>query len=95
MSTKVRNKGKDLAQFRAAHDKSFIVPKKIREALAELGDGWEYEKEFVQRCGLAQVDFAAYRDEFTEYYVSVGGKNPKRCWAGTKTYAKKMQDNLR
>jgi hypothetical protein len=83
-----------LDAFRASHDKSFIVPKRIREALEQLGDSWEYEAEFMKRCGLGQVDFSAYREQFKDYFVQTTGKNPKRVWAGTKQFAKKLQERL-
>lgn len=87
--------GKDLEMFRAAHDRSYIVPRRIREALTALGDSWEYEAEFIKRCGLSQVDFALYRDQFTEFYVDTSGGRSgrgKRVWAGTKTFANKLRE---
>lgn len=92
MTTKA--KGKDIEAFRAAHDKSYIVPKKVKEALAELGDAWEYESDFVRRCALSQTDFAAYRDQFSDFYVELGGRNPKRVWAGTKAFANKLRERM-
>lgn len=89
MTTKTT--GKDLEAFRAFHDKSFIVPKKIKEGLTKLGDSWLYEAEFMKMCMLSQADFAAYRDQFSEFFVDVGGRNPKRVWAGTKAFATKLR----
>lgn len=88
------SKGKDLEAFRALHDKSYLVPKKITEGLAALGDSWEYEAEFIRRCGLSQTDMGAYRDKFHEFYISVPGKNPKRAWAGTKKFATALRAKL-
>lgn len=88
--------GKDLAAFRALHDKSYIVPLKIQEGLKALGENaWEYEVEFIKRCGLSTTDLAAYRDQFKDFFVETGGRNPKRAWAGSKPFAKKLRDNLR
>lgn len=87
--------GKDLEAFRAAHDKSFIVPTRIKEALAALGDSWEYEGEFIKRCGVSQTDFAAYRDKFLEFTIETpgaGGNRGKRVWAGTKAFAAKLRE---
>lgn len=84
--------GKSLQDFRAEHDKSFIVPKRIREAITKLGDGWLYEVEFLRLAGLSTTDLAAYREEFLEYTINVGGKTPRRIWAGTKALAQKMRD---
>ena len=85
--------GKSVDAFRAAHDKSFIVPQRIREGLKKLGDGWEYESDFIKLCGLRQTDFARYREPFLDdHCVTVGGKSVKRCWAGTKAAAEKMRE---
>lgn len=84
-------KGKSVADFRAAHDKSYIVPKKIHEGLEALGESWEYEAEFMRRCGLSQTDFARYREQFEEFIVTVGGKSMKRCWCGTKKLASELR----
>lgn len=87
--------GKSLEAFRAAHDKSFIAPNRIREALAALGDSWEYEAEFIRRCGLSQIDFARVRDQFTDYFVETAGASRsrgKRVWAGTKSFAAKLRE---
>lgn len=89
MATKIT--GKDFESFRAAHDKNFIVPNKIKAGLAALGESWMYEAEFMKSCGISQTDFAAYRDQFAEFYVDVGGRNPKRVWAGTKAFANKLR----
>ena len=87
--------GKDFESFRAAHDKSFIVPKRIKDGLAALGDSWEYEAEFIKRCGVSQTDFAFYREHFADFYVETSGstnKRGKRVWAGTKAFATKLRE---
>jgi hypothetical protein len=84
--------GKSLIDFRAEHDKSFIVPKRIRDGLAKLGNGWLYEVEFLRLTGLSTTDCAAYREEFSEYLVTVGGRVTKRIWVGSKELAKKMRE---
>lgn len=86
-----RPSGKGIAEFREAHDKSYIIPKRINEALKKLGDGWEYELQFIKVAGLSLTDCAAYRDQFEEHIVVVGGKNPKRVWCGTKALATKLR----
>jgi len=85
-------KAKTLADFRAAHDKSFIIPQKIKDGLAKLGDGWEYELDFMRMIGVGTTDIAAYREQFADYFVLVGGRNPKRCWTGSKAVAAKMRE---
>jgi hypothetical protein len=95
-STAAKAGGKDLEMFRAAHDKSYIVPRRIKEGLTALGESWEYEAEFIKRCGLSQIDFAAYRDQFSDFYVETGGTGGrgKRVWAGTKAFATKLRESM-
>lgn len=85
---------KTLADFRAVHDKSFVVPAKIKAGIEKLGkDGWEYEVEFLKICGLSTTDFARYRDQFPGFFVLIGGERyGKRVWAGSKATADKMRE---
>ena len=90
-------KGRDFGAFRAAHDDSFIVPKKIQDALAQLGNSWVYEQEFIKLCGpgVSQMKFAVYREQFSEFFIEPtggrdGGRN-KRIWCGTKAFAAKLR----
>ena len=84
--------GKSLQDFRAEHDKSYIVPKRIKDALEKLGDGWEYEVHFLRLAGLSVTDLAAYRDQFEAHIVVVGGRNSKRIWVGTSKLAAQMRE---
>lgn len=88
------SKGKGLAEFQAAHDKSFIVPKAIKQGLAELGDSWEYEGDFIKRCKLSVTDFSKYRDQFKTHVVETSGRNPKRILAGTIKFADALRAKL-
>lgn len=93
MSTKPKESNKrSLQDFRAAHDKSFIIPNKVREGLKQLGSGWEYEVEFLRRCGVCTTDLSRYRDGFEDYIVMTAGRNPKRIWTGSKEMANKMRE---
>jgi hypothetical protein len=94
MAASAKKRGLD--EFRAAHDKSFIVPSKIRAGLADLGDAWEYENEFISRCKLSTTDFSRYRDPFmSKHVVEVAGSNgrssQKRVWCGTAAFAAKLR----
>jgi hypothetical protein len=60
----------------------------------KLGDGWQYEVEFLRFAGLSTTDLAAYREEFIEHTVNVGGRTPRRVWVGTKAAAQKMRAML-
>ena len=91
--TAAKKAGKNKDDFRSAHDKSYIVPKKIREGIEQLGkEGWEYEREFLSICGLSNTDAARYREEFEDYLVQTGGKNPKRIWAGSPEFAEELRE---
>lgn len=94
-SSKEKAGKKGLQDFRALHDKNFLVPQRIKAGLDALGDGWEYEVDFVRSCGLSTTDFARFREQFEEFSVNVGSaRSPKRVWAGTKAMAAKMRDML-
>lgn len=93
-----RPRGRDIDAFRQNHDRAFIVPKRIRDGLEALGDSWEYEAEFVRRCGVASHEFALYRDQFSDFCVETpgtGGVRGKRVYAGTRTFAAKLRAALR
>jgi len=81
--------GRSLGEFREKHDRSFIVPKKIRAALAALGSGWEYEMPLAKLAGVSLADLSAFRAMFEDHIVIVD--RTKRAWAGTKATADKMR----
>ena len=82
--------GRSLAEFRAEHDKDFIVPKRIKEGLKALGSGWAYEVQFAKAAAISLSDLNAYRSLF-EPHVVVVNRAGKRAWAGTKEVAAKMR----
>lgn len=88
--TETSKAGKSLAEFRASHDKSFIVPQKIREGLKRLAGGWEYEVNFLKLAGLSTTDLANHRDAFADHIVLV--ERTKRVWCGTKDLANKLRE---
>lgn len=92
--TDVKKTGKTIADFRALHDKNFIVPQKIKTALEKLGnDGWEYELEFVKTANVSLTDLALFRDQFAEFWLTVGASGrEKRVWAGSKSLANKLRE---
>lgn len=83
--------GKGVEEFRAAHDKDFIVPQKIRDGLKKLGNGWEYEGDFVRLAMLSQTDMALYRDGFADFWFEVSGHTKRRVWCGSKELAEKLR----
>lgn len=88
--------GRTIDEFRASHDRSFIVPNKIRAGLQALGDGWAYEGDFVKLAGISLTDLGAYRGKFEEFVVTLKGSvhNGRKAWAGTKATAAKMREML-
>ena len=86
---------KDLQDFRKAHDRSYIVPRKIKEALEKLGpECWEYENLFLRIIGgVSQMELNQYRSYFEDYVVETKrGGGGKRVWAGSIELAEKMRD---
>lgn len=83
--------GRSIGEFRSAHDKSFIVPKKIRDGLKQLGDGWAYEGEFLKIAGLSTTDLANFREEFLDDHTVMVDRT-KRVWCGTKSFAEKIRE---
>lgn len=90
---KATQKGKSLADFRAAYDKDYIVPAKIKKALAELGNAWEYESVFVKQAGISLSDMGTYRELFADHVVSLK-REGKRVIAGTKSLANQLREML-
>jgi hypothetical protein len=85
-----KGKKKPLSEFRALYDKSYIVPNKIKSALKELANGWEYEVEFAKTAGVTLSDLHAYREQFIDFVVQIE-KNGRRAWAGSKSLATQMR----
>ena len=81
--------GRSLSEFRETHDKNFIIPKKIKAALAALGQGWDYELSFARQAGISLGDLSAFRSMFEDHIVIVD--RTKRAWAGTKATADRMR----
>lgn len=90
--------GKTLSDFRSTHDSTHRVRAAIIKGLRELGPSWEYEGEFMKRCGLGSIQFGAYRDEFMAAHVVVPpgrkGTRQKRVWCGTAAFATKLRKVL-
>lgn len=86
--------GRSLDEFKAAHDKSFIVPMRLKAALKALGNGWEYEVALAKQAGVSLADLGNFRDQFSEHIVVVKRDGSKRAWAGTPAAAAKMRAML-
>lgn len=81
--------GRTYQEFRETHDKDYIVPNRIRDALKALGDSWMYEAEFAKHAGLSQTDLSTYREEFLEDHTIVVDRT-RRIWCGTKRFKGKL-----
>jgi hypothetical protein len=92
-STK-KQAAKSLEDFRKSHDKSFIVPAKIKAGIELLGPGgWEYETAFWKTHGINNTDGARFREEFEEFMVRVeAGRKGIIC--GSKALATKMREMI-
>lgn len=86
-----RSVGKSLADFRNTYDKSTIIPKRVTDALKQLGSGWEYEVGFARLAGVSLMDLSTVRDQF-EAHVVVIDRGGRRAWAGTVATAQKMRE---
>lgn len=93
-------KARTVAEFRSVHDRSVVIPNKIRAALAELlkvgPEHYEYEVEFMKRLqGVSVADMGMYRDQFEEYVLEVQipgkGSNKRKVWFGDKKVAAKLR----
>lgn len=87
--------GKNLAAFRAVHDKNVVIPAKIKKALADMlredPENWDYEMLLMKRAGVSTTDLAAFRQQFEPHIVETGGKNPKRVWFASPRVAEKAR----
>ena|SRR5271166_4624362 len=89
-------KAKGLADLRAAHDQSFIIPDRIQKGLESLlkcgPESWEYEAEFCKRANVSTQQIGKYRTEFRDFIVETGGHKSKFIWCCSKVLAKKAKD---
>jgi len=84
--------GRSISEFRELHDRGFIVPRKIKQALAQLGpDGWDYEIDFARLAGVSLIDLGVFRDQFESHWLVIG-RSGKRAWAGTAATAKRLRE---
>lgn len=93
---KSKKSGRAPEEFQKEHDQSYIVPARVREGLAELGETWEYEADFMKRIGCNAPMLVSYREQFAEFIVDIkpraGRSHSKRAWAGTKKLAALLRD---
>ena len=81
--------GKTLADFRALHDKDFIVPRKIKDGLRTMPGVWMHEIDFVRHAGVTLHDLGNYREQFAELLVVP--RDGRKIWAKTAAVAEQMK----
>ena len=92
MGNKAGIRGKSLDQFKAAHDKGFIIEKRLRDALTDLGESWLYESELMRTARIGPGEIARLRERFSKFNLLVGRRGKQRhVWAGTPALAKKLR----
>lgn len=87
-----KKQGRTLEEFRRTYDKDYIVPARVKAALAELGNGWEYEVQFARLAGVSLADLSSYRDAFAGHVVTL--RDSRRAWAGKESVAEQMKGML-
>lgn len=101
MATATKPKPRTAADFKANHDRSVIIPNKMRAGLAALvkigKEHYEYDEGFRALCGLQAAQLAEYRDspEFRKHWFMTEGrssnKGAKRVWFGDSKLAAKLR----
>ena len=86
--------GRTQEEFVRTFDDEFIIPNKIKQALAKLGNGWLYEEEFRKMAEIGTVGFFRFRGQFTDHIVVIKGPHPKRIWVGTKSQAEAFRKRV-
>jgi hypothetical protein len=92
---------KTLADLRAAHDMSVVIPNRIRGLLVALdrsGDDWAYEKDFMglTNPGVNAQMLAKHREEFSDFWAELTitrKSSASRVWFATKKLADKWKES--
>lgn len=101
--TKPKPKGKTIADLQALHDKSVIIPNRIKSAIAALAasdDSWAYEIDFMKMAKppIGAQDIAKFREQFADYWAempSVNGKSQvRRVWFATVAAKKEWEESV-
>lgn len=90
---------RNVASFKAQHNRNVVIPNKIRAALEKMAkdngpEHYEYETDFVKLAEIGASDLAAHRDAFTKFIVEakpIGkgtSRSPRRVWFATEKAAK-------
>jgi hypothetical protein len=90
---------RNVASFRAVHDRSVVIPNKIRDTLAKMAqdhgsEHYEYESDFIKLAGVHSGDLNAHRDSFADHIVEAkpigfgNARAARRVWFATVKAAK-------
>lgn len=93
MATKLT--GKTLADLRAVHDKSVVIPNRIRAAITKMAldgpENWLYEVDFMKLANVGVIDMRDFREAFKDFWAEMPATNGKstarRVWFATKKAA--------
>lgn len=97
-----KSKGKTIADLRALHDKSVVMPNRINAAIAALaatGDSWAYEADFMKlaKPPIGAQDISKWREQFTDFWAEMPSTNGKsqirRVWFATKKAADEWKES--
>ncbi len=77
------------------YNPAVIIPSRIREALARLGDGAMKSADFAREAGVTPLQLAQFSDLFKDFTLTVreDGKS-KTIWCGTVAFADKAKVRL-
>jgi hypothetical protein len=92
-------KARTAADYKSTHEKSVIVPNKIKAGLAALlktgPEHYEYDEGFRSLCGLQAAELAEYREAFKSHWFITPGrtsnKGGKRVWFGNAKVAARLR----
>lgn len=95
LSGKKSTPGMSLDDLDNKFNPNVIIPKRIIDALAKLGDNAMTAEDFRKFSNVSTTNLAMFASQFEEYQVTVrdSGK-PKTLWCGTKAFAKKARERI-
>lgn len=82
--------GRDLTAFSDLHDRSTIIPRKIRDGLKSLGQRWMYAHEFAKHCGISKEQLSQYGADFGDHWTDLR-TDRKRVWAGSAAFLQQLK----
>lgn len=92
-----KKSGKTLDDLRAIHDRTIVVPNRIKAAIAKLAEegpeNWCYECDFIKLLtpNIASKDISDYREQFADFWALMpptnGVRDAKKVWFATKKAA--------